>query len=358
MTATARTSNDRRGACPGAPSWRDGARVALTCLLLTACARAPVELVFAGPTMGTTYTVKTIGAGAVTQQEIEERIDAILGTVDLEMSTYRTDSALSRFNESRSTDWYPVPEALAQVVAAAQDISAMTGGAFDVTVGPLVDLWGFGPGGTRDDLPDDAALSDARERVGYRLLEVRLDPPALKKQRPDLEVDLNAIVPGYAVDRIAAELDALDVENYLIDVGGELRARGRNAQEQSWRVAVEEPVEGLREVHTIIRLENAAVATSGDYRQYFDVDGRRYSHTLDPRTARPVEHGLASVAIVAESAMLADALATALAVLGPVQGADFVDRRGLAALFLVREDGAFVEKSTPGFERLRVEGRS
>jgi thiamine biosynthesis lipoprotein len=332
--------------------------VAIAAGALAACSRPPQEQVFSGPTMGTTYTVKTLDTGDVTASEIGGRIEATLAEVDVEMSTYRDDSALARFNASTSTDWYPVPGELAAVLEAAQELARLTDGAFDVTVAPLVDLWGFGPQGDPGAVPDPEALAAARARVGYGKLEVRLDPPALRKQRADLEVDLNAIAPGHAVDRIAAQLEAIGVVDYLVDVGGELRVRGRNARGQPWRVAVERPSDGPREVYTVIELDTGAVATSGDYRQYFESNGRRYSHTIDPRTAEPVTHALASVAVVRESAMLADGLATALAVLGPEAGQALVESQHLAALFIVREGSGFSESSTPAFERLRVDGRT
>ena len=325
---------------------------------LAGCSRASQELVFSGPTMGTTYTVKTTGAGAVTAAEIATRIEATLAEIDAEMSTYRDDSALARFNASTSTDWYPVPGELAAVLQAAQELARLSDGAFDVTVAPLVDLWGFGPGGDPHAVPAPEAVAAARARVGYRKLEVRLEPPALRKQRADLEVDLNAIAPGHAVDRIAGQLEAVGVVDYLVDVGGELRVRGRNASDRPWRVAVERPADGPREVYTVIELDAGAVATSGDYRQYFEADGRRYSHTIDPRTAAPVTHALASVAVVRESAMLADGLATALAVLGPDEGRDLVESQHLAALFIVRDGDQFSESSTAAFERLRVDRRT
>jgi len=326
--------------------------------LIAACTQGPRERVLTGATMGTTWTVKVVSAEPAVVDEIEARIAGVLTQIDEQMSTYRADSVLARFNAHESRDWFEVPVELAQVIAAAQRLSVLTQGAFDVTVAPLVALWGFGPDGLRDTIPGEAELAAARASVGFGRLEVRLDPPALRKAQPTLEVDLNAIAPGYAVDRIAMELEAVGIVDYLVDVGGELRARGRNGAGLRWRVAVERPSEGPREAYTVIELDDRAIATSGDYRQYFEAEGRRYSHTLDPRTARPVEHALAAVAVVSESAMLADGLATVLAILGPTEGRAFVEAQHLVALFLVRDGAELVEWSTPAFERLRVDRRS
>jgi thiamine biosynthesis lipoprotein len=326
---------------------------------LASCARAPEEIVISGPTMGTTYTVKAVVADpAASEALLANAVESVLARIDLEMSTYRPDSALARFNASQSTAWVAVPDDLARVIAAAQTLSELTGGAFDVTVAPLVDLWGFGPRGPDDVVPPAAAVDAARERVDFRALEVRSDPPALRKRRGDLEVDLNAIAPGFAVDLIAHRLDRLGIERYLIDVGGEIRGRGASPQDRPWRVAVERPTADAREPYAIIALENRAVATSGDYRQYFERAGTRYSHALDPRTGRPVAAQLASVAVVSDSALIADGLATALSVLGPEAGYAFVVQHELAALFILRDGDGFAERSTPQFERIRIKGRS
>jgi len=328
---------------------------AAACILLGSCARTPPELVFQGPTMGTTYTIKVARPSPdVDRERVATRISAVLDAIDLAMTTYRPDAALARFNASDSTDWFSVPEDLARVAAAAREMSVATDGAFDVTVGPLVDLWGFGPEGERTSPPDDAAIAEARTRVGYRRLEVRLEPPALRKERSDIVVDLNAIAPGYAVDRLAETLESFGCTDYLVELGGEIRARGHNVHDEAWRIAVERPEETLREVYAVIRVDTGAVAPSGDDRHYFEFAGRRYSPTIDPRTARPVEHSLASVTVVGRSTTTADALATALEVLGPDAGYGYVESRDIPALFLVRDGDKLVERSTPGFDRLRV----
>lgn len=329
----------------------------LVVLLLGACGqRAQPEFVLRGPTMGTTFTVKIADMPVgVDEEAIESAVDSALATVDAQMSTYRQDTEISRFNRSRDTEWFPVSVEFSRVVAEAQRISELSRGAFDVTVAPLVDAWGFGPAGDRNEVPPPAAIERVRDRVGYRKLEVRSAPPALRKLRPDLELDLNAIAQGFAVDLLAEKLEALAVKNYMVEIGGEVRARGRNGRGSIWRIAIERPLEGERSVQAIIEIDGLAVATSGDYRHYFERDGRRYSHTIDPMTARPVGERLASVTVVTESAMESDALATAFTVMGADAGYDLALERGLAALFITRRDGRFAERATPAFERRRLQ---
>jgi len=329
----------------------------LAVLLLGACGqRVEPELVLRGPTMGTTFTVKIADLPAgVDGEAIDTTVEAVLTAVDAQMSTYRQDTEISRFNRSRGTDWFAVSAEFSRVVAEAQRISELSHGAFDVTVAPLVDVWGFGPAGEGHEVPPPEAIESVRARVGYRQLEVRSEPPALRKRRPDLELDLNAIAQGFAVDLLAEKLEALAVRNYMVEIGGEVRAKGHNGRGSIWRIAVERPLEGERSVQTIIEIDGLAVATSGDYRHYFEQDGRRYSHTIDPTTARPVGDELASVTVVTESAMESDALATAFTVMGVEAGYGLALERDLAALFITRRDGRLAERATPAFERRRLQ---
>ncbi len=305
---------------------------------------------FSGPIMGTRYSVKVVDVPPDTDVEgLAGEVLATLERINAAMSTYLPESELSRFNTGRSDDWFAVSSETAHVVQAALDLSAATDGAFDPTVGPLVDLWGFGPTLTAGALPDDAAIAAAQARVGWRHLSVRLDPPALRKALPDLAVDLSAIAKGYAVDEVAALLEGAGVVDYLVDVGGELRVRGHNANDRPWGVAIEQPRPGGRAVQRVVRLSSGAVATSGDYRNYYEIDGRRYSHEIDPATGRPVRHALASVTVLAATAMNADALATAYMVLGPEATLQRADRDGVAALLLVRDGDGFREVESAHF---------
>ncbi len=316
---------------------------------------APRAVTLSGPTMGTGYRVTLVDAPeGLDEAALHQAIGEALTDVNDQMSTYLPDSVLSRFNAHANDDWFDVPAELLQVIVAARRVSERSDGAFDVTVGPVVNLWGFGPDGVERLIPDAAAVAAARERVGYRHLRTREAPPALAKGRADVYVDLSAIAKGYAVDRVAALLDAWQIANYLVEIGGELRTRGHNARDADWTIAIERPVSGQRDVQSLIRVAGLSVATSGDYRNFFEVDGRRYSHTIDPRTGRPVTHALASVTVLHESAMQADALATALSVLGPRSGRELAMREGLTALFIIHEGDGLTEMATGGFDELVV----
>jgi thiamine biosynthesis lipoprotein len=308
-----------------------------------------------GATMGTTYTVKMVELPfGLEPDSIRAEIDVILEKINRQMSTYLQDSELSEFNRRRVTDWIDVSQQLVDVLHQAQQISVLTEGAFDVTVGPLVNLWGFGPAPGDDQPPSDQAIRQAMDRVGYARLQVRSSPPAIKKHRADLYVDLSAIAKGYAADVIAENLLARGVDHYMVEIGGEVRARGRNARGTLWRIAIEKPSSGSRSVHTVIELNDLGMATSGDYRNYFETEGRRYSHTIDPRSGRPVTHKLASVTVAHPSTMQADALATALMVLGADAGYRFAEEHELAAFFIVKGEDGFYDKASTAFRQYFV----
>ena len=331
---------------------RPFAALLIACCLLISCSRAPRELVLSGPTMGTTYTVKVVGTPATLDaQTVQRELDAVLAAIDADMSTYRADSAISKFNAAASTDWIAVPSSLARVVAASKDISERSGGVFDITLAPLIAAWGFGPAGEPSALPSASDLAAIRERIGHRLLDVRLAPPALRKQHPELRIDVNGVAPGYAVDLIAERFRALGLKHFMIDLGGEVLARGRNSRGEPWRIAVERPIDDEPRPFKIVELNDASITTSGEYRRYFERDGRRYSHTLDPRTERPIE-SFGSVCVVGESSLLIDAWATALNVLGPEEGLRFAEREGLAAMYVVVVAGDRLEaRMSSAFQR-------
>lgn len=315
--------------------------------LLFACSGGDAVIELRGHTMGTTYSVKVSGRRseeelASLQAAISERLER----VNALMSTYLPDSELSRFNAATSTDWFPVSDELAGLVEEAHGISLLSGGAFDVTVGPIVNLWGFGPDEVPPGPPDEAAIEAASERTGYRKLDVRRAPPALRKSRPDIYVDLSAIAKGYGVDQLADLLERNGIDSYLVEIGGEVRGRGLKPGGEPWRVAVEVPDPAAREVYRVITLGDAAMATSGDYRNFYERDGRRYSHTIDPATGRPVTHALASVTVIDTECARADALATALLVLGPDRGLALAESGGIAALLITREGDTYRSRAT------------
>jgi thiamine biosynthesis lipoprotein len=328
---------------------------ALFCtLLLAACARLPPELELSGPTMGTTYTVKVAAPPATFDSaRLRATIDDVLAQIDRSMSGYRDDSEVARFNASASTQWCEVSGDLAALVQAALDISEKSGGAFDITVAPLVAAWGFGPVGEPAVLPDAEQLAQIAASVGYRKLHVQLDPPALRKDVAELSIDLNGIAPGFAVDRLAERLAALHAENFMIDIGGEIRARGHNARGEPWHIAIERPVDTQRAPYAGVWLDGASVSTSGEYRDYYERDGRRYSHTIDPRTRQPLERAPGSVVVIAASTASADGWATALNVLGPGAGLALAAKEHMPVLFIERQASGWQSQSTPEFERYR-----
>ncbi len=307
---------------------------------------------FTGETMGTAYSVKlpTLPEG-LAAESLQAEIDRCLEAVNNQMSTWRSDSELSRFNRYDKTDWFPVSEDTVLVVKTAIEVSRQTGGAFDVTVGPLVNLWNFGPDRAERKLPEPSAIEEAKARVGYQLLEVRRQPPALKKTRPNVYVDLSAIAKGFGVDQVAAVLESRAVGDYMVEIGGEIRTKGAKTDGAPWRIGIEMPIPFARSLQEALALSGESLATSGDYRNFVVIDGKRYSHTIDPRTGRPVDHQLASVSVIAESCMLADAYATSLMVLGPAEGYNWATEHGIAALLIVRDGEEFLERPTPAFER-------
>ena len=320
----------------------------------------PRERAVSGETMGTTFTVKVVttpGSGRRSQlAKLPDTVHACLDSVNQKMSTWLPDSELSRFNQYEGSEPFQMSRETLRVIRHARRVSEVSGGAFDITVGPLVNAWGFGPEEGILEGPSDAELAALRERVGYDKLEVDLSTSTVRKTRPDIYCDLSAIAKGYAVDKVAAALDDLGFENYMVEVGGEVKANGVNAKGIPWQIGIERPVPGARAVHKVVPLSGMAMATSGDYRNYYEKDGIRLSHTIDPRTGRPVAHKLASVSVVHKECAWADAYATALMVLGPDAGYALAVKEDLAAFFIVHEGSrAFSEKATPAFEKL-VEG--
>lgn len=330
--------------------------VPLLTLLLAACGgdkRLP-EYQLTGSTMGTTYSVKLIAPGAdIDKVELQSRITETLAAVDKLTSTWRDDSALSRFNADRSTDWIDVSAEFCSAIESALAVSSASNGAFDITVGPLVNLWGFGPDGEHQEPPDAGALGAAMADVGYEGIVPGCDRPAVRKRSGTMYIDLSGWAKGYGVDQIAAVLDEFALNDYLVEIGGELRMRGQNAEGRKWAIAIEVPSTTTRQPQSVLRLTDTSVATSGDYRNYFEHDGEHYSHTIDARTGRPVTHDLAAVTVISDTAAYADAMATALLVLGPDNGLTLAEDLGIAGYFLVRNQTGIKELTTSSFDLLR-----
>jgi thiamine biosynthesis lipoprotein len=313
----------------------------------------PEVWVTSGPSMGTHYTVKVVPSPsiAVDSTWIERDVHETIEAVNLAMSTWLEDSELGRFNR-HGAEPFAASRELTTVMFEAQRVARASTGAFDITVGPLVDAWGFGPAAV-DAPPSASVIETLLADTGYELLEVDVDRQLLVKKHPELRCDLSAIAKGYAVDLVAERLNGFGVEGFMVEIGGEVRTAGHNADGEPWRIGVELP-SGIRSgVWSAVELVDAAMATSGDYRNYYEHEGVRISHTLDPRTGRPISHALASVTVIHPSCMTADAFATALNVLGPEDGRALVEREGLAALFLIRSsDGGFDEWASDAWRDL------
>lgn len=314
--------------------------------------------IFEGPTMGTHFSVKVVNNelndGRVAT--IQSLIENALANVDEKMSTYRSESELSRFNNSQTTAPFLLSAETVEVFQHALDISELTAGAFDVTVGPLVEAWGFGPLGEPSAFPSDQDIARLQDQVGYTQLKVDVAASTVSKSNSMLRADLSALAKGYAVDQVTELLDAEGFDSFLVEVGGEVRTMGHSERGDVWRVGIERPGSGSVEVHRLVALQNLSLATSGDYRNYYELDGQRLSHTIDPRTGRPVSHGLTSVSVVEALCVRADAIATALGVLGPDHGFSLAIEQGWAALLIERgKDGELHERETPAFAALTLE---
>lgn len=323
--------------------------VLILCLLCS-CASFDTSRVetLSGEAMGTTWTVKFVDSKKSLQtDDLQSGIQQQLDTVDAQMSTWKPDSDLSRFNNAAAGSWQTLPAELFGVLEKSLRLAHDTDGAYDPTVGPLVNLWGFGPGPKTRTTPDAKSLAAARARVGWQQIE--LDPATLRaKQAGHVSVDLSSIAPGFAVDQIARYLKKRGIQNFLIEHGGELRAHGHRPGGKGWRVGIEQP-DSADSVAMVVVLNNQASGSSGDYRKFYELDGKRYSHHIDPRTGAPVTHELASVTVIAEDAVQADSTAAALSILGPEAGFSYAEKNHIAALFLVRSKTGFTHIMTPEF---------
>ncbi|MFC0444377.1 FAD:protein FMN transferase [Pseudidiomarina halophila] len=313
------------------------------------CSHAPQQVAVSGETMGTTYHIRYVSANPRHDAEkVKERVDGLLAQINSQMSTYDPDSELSTFNAKQTTEPVVISRSLEHVVRRALEIAEETDGLLDVTVGPLVNLWSFGPEQRPEVIPSAAQLAAARDVTGYQHLSV--ENHQLQKDIAGLYVDLSTIAKGYAVDRVGRLLEQMEIQNYLVEIGGEMLMKGSKPGNQPWRIAIERPDSTQRAAQRIIEPGNNAVATSGDYRNFFEQDGVRYSHIIDPRTGKPIQHNLVSVTVVTESCMDADAYATALTVMGPEDALAFAEAKQLAVMLITRENGEFKEYTSTAFK--------
>lgn len=329
-------------------SWRLFGLFMLTGML-SGCGNSDSMESFGGPTMGSTYSVKYVRrAGLPAPEVVQVEVEKILAAVDHQMSTYRSDSDIERFNELPANHCQAMPAPVLELVRVGEQLSEQSEGSYDLTVEPLLNLWGFGPQGREEKVPTAQALAEVRQRVGHGHL--RIEGDELCKDAA-VEVDFNSIAAGYAVDTIAAKLEGMGIHDYLAEATGELKASGKKLDGSPWRIALEEPRDDQQVAERIIAVDGYGVSTSGDYRNYFVQDGRRYSHTFDARTGAPVSHTLASVTVIHPSTLMADGLSTLLLILGPERGWDYAEKHDIGAFFVIRADTGFVTRTSHAFER-------
>ena len=307
------------------------------------------QVTFSGPMMGTDYRVTVIKDSLIDSDSLEAEVLKAMNSVNQSMSNYIADSEISDFNRLPANQTQKLSADLLEVISEAISISVISDGAFDVTLAQAIDAWGFGPKGQITQRPSAADIESLRATVGVDKLI--LSEGSLIKTVNGLEISLSAIAKGYAVDKVALVLNSFGLTNYLINIGGELRASGRSADDKLWRVGIEKPhiLGGIQE---IVKLDNVAIATSGDYRNYLVVDDQQFSHMIDSRTLMPIYHRLALVSVISESATTADALATAMMAMGEQKAWDFAQNNDLAAYLIIRgvSEGEYAVQLTDKFE--------
>ena len=333
------------------------------CVLLSGCdsattssAPARTATVLDGKTMGTFWRVSVIDVDQQQAQALRQKVQAQLDADDRLLSTWKNDSALMRFNHSSGTEPWPVSEAMADIVTMSLRIGAKTDGAMDITVGPLVNLWGFGPDKQPLKTPDPQQIAAAKARTGLQHLTVinHADRQYLQKDIPDLFVDLSTVGEGYAADHLARLMEQEGISRYLVSVGGALVSRGMNGDGQPWRVAIQKPTDRENAVQAIVDINGHGISTSGSYRNYYELDGKRISHVIDPQTGRPIDHKLVSVTVIAPTALEADGWDTGLMVLGPQKAQEVVRQQGLAVYMIVKEGDGFTTWMSPQFRTFLV----
>ncbi|NRD75195.1 FAD:protein FMN transferase [Shewanella sp. VB17] len=307
---------------------------------VSACSQPVETLSLSGHTMGTTYHIKVVPNASLPKANVlQAEIDLALEKVNDQMSTYRLDSELSRFNSAGLSEPITVSADTMTVINQAIHLYHITDGALDITLGPLVNLWGFGPDKRPTHIPSKAEIAEAKARTGIEYL--RVDGHTLMKEKSDLYVDLSSIAKGFGVDIVAALLAQYHVTGYLVEVGGELSVFGKKMDGSAWHVAIEQPEMDDREIQQVIAPGDMAIATSGDYRNYYEEDGRQFSHLIDPRTGFPINHRLASVTVLHQQSMVADGYATAMMVLGTQASLALAKRENLAIMLIEKQDSGF-----------------
>jgi len=299
--------------------------------------KEPEVVRLSGETMGTTFNITAIGTD-VDEAALAAAVDQTLTDVNAKMSNWDPNSEVSTFSASGSTEPVQVSDEFAKVIAAANEVHEGSGGTFDVTLGPLIELWGFGPRKPEDPVPSEAEIQAALASVGQsRLLKLDQDTGTLTKSEAGVGINLSAIAKGYGIDAVADTLREAGIKDFMVEIGGDLVARGKNDKGEAWRIGIEKPEAGARNLQLIVELNDRGMATSGDYKNFFEQDGVRYSHIIDPTTGRPITHRTTSVTVLAENAMMADAWATAMLALGQEKGMELAEKHKLAVYFISRD---------------------
>ncbi|MEE9355140.1 MAG: FAD:protein FMN transferase [Methylococcaceae bacterium] len=314
-------------------------------LLIAACSSPELNKI-SGFTQGTTYQITYWTTETKEHKKLKTLIQKELQRIDEELSNYRPDSTIEGFNQQNSTEKYYVGTEIANLIKTAKKVNKLSLGCYDLTIKPLFDLWGFQ--GETLTVPTEATISKSRQQMGMSKINI-FEKNLAQKKHPKLQLDLSSIAQGYSVEKISQILEQQGLDNYLVEIGGELKAHGHKPNQQSWRVAIEQPLPGARVLHKIITIANEqslAVMTSGTYRHYFDNHGKRYSHILDARTGRPVEHDLVSVTVINKDPIIADAWSTALLCMGQEAGLKLANQQDIAALFIQQQDKTLVESQT------------
>jgi thiamine biosynthesis lipoprotein len=301
-------------------------------VMLTACSR-PEEIKLSGRTMGSTWSLRSAQATESTRWLIQSHLDQR----EAVLSHWQKDSAVTRFNDSRSTDWQPVPPELIQVIELARDIASKTDGALDITLAPLIDLWGFGAAGSAKAIPTERQIAEAQTRCGWQHLQTRPDPPALKKAIPDLRLNVASVTEGFVIDELVDLLNDQGLSDFLLEVGGEVAAIGHAPAGIAWRVGIQTPEATPGDALQTLPLSDLCIATSGNYRHRFETSGQSYSHLIDPRSGRPIAQALTSVSVIHPSSALADGYATALMILGPEKGREIAEKLGLRVIWITAD---------------------
>ncbi|WP_133407800.1 FAD:protein FMN transferase [Parashewanella tropica] len=311
-----------------------------TLSVVTGCSKPANDVALAGNTMGTTYHIKFVPNDNVPDPKaLQAEIDTALELVNDQMSTYRPNSELSRFNKLKQGQSITVSADLVKVLKASKLLQKQSHGTLDITVGPLVNLWGFGPDKPKVEPPPQAQIDAAKAKINIHAIEI--NGLTLTKGSKDLYVDLSTIAKGFGVDKVSSIMDKYHISGYLVEIGGELKVKGTKTDGSAWRIAVEKPVSNERAVQEVIQPGNMAMATSGDYRNYFEENGKRYTHIIDPNTGYPVQHKLVSATVLHPSCMMADGYSTSMMVLGTKRALELAKKENLAIMLIEKHKDGF-----------------